>query len=232
MSRASHVEAEISDRTRQVDDQDEARGIASSAPFKSRSPPSQNPRLTFRLRTSNNEPVLKYFPHSCHRSIRQLEKSPQHSRTLGTLGKPTRRGDSSITASAAKLFDMAVNLNDLDKFEPSKSGAYDPGAIRVFYDNRTFKGFDDKLPMWQSYYLDGLSRMSWTSVWPVDDLMPGFIRLVFYTVCSGYVAPDSVTFANLTLSTRGIEVRKTFHFTKPWLSKTCLTLYQPKVSDP
>ena len=98
------------------------------------------------------------------------------------MDESIRRGDFYTAASAAEIFDMAVNLNDLDKFEPSKSGAYDPGAIRVFYDNRTFKGFDDKLPMWQSYYLDGLSRMSWTSVWPVDDLMPGFIRLVFYTV--------------------------------------------------
>ncbi|CAK4033255.1 Hypothetical predicted protein [Lecanosticta acicola] len=76
---------------------------------------------------------------------------------------------------------MAASLTDLDSFEPSKAGAYDPGVIRIFYDNRTFAGFEDKLPFYQKYYLEALSRLNWTSWTPVDNLFPGYIRLVFYT---------------------------------------------------
>lgn len=73
---------------------------------------------------------------------------------------------------------------DPDSYDPSIAGRYDPGEIQIFYDNRTFKGFNDKLPMWQDYWLQGLSKLSRPSLFYPSDLYPGFLRIVFYTVCS------------------------------------------------
>ena len=72
---------------------------------------------------------------------------------------------------------------DLSTFEPSKAGRYDPGYLEIFYDNRSYKGFDDKLPIWQDYWLQGLSKLSRPSLFYPSDIYPGFIRIVFYTVC-------------------------------------------------
>lgn len=71
----------------------------------------------------------------------------------------------------------------LDKFDQSKSKApYDPGEIRIWYDNRTYASFEDKLPRYQRTYLAGLARMGWTSIAGVKDLEPGKLRLIWYTV--------------------------------------------------
>ncbi|EME43776.1 hypothetical protein DOTSEDRAFT_71570 [Dothistroma septosporum NZE10] len=85
---------------------------------------------------------------------------------------------------------MAHKLNDLDSFEPSKAGAYDPGEIQIFYDNRAYGGFEDKLPSWQKYWLGGLSRLSRPALWYPTDLMPGYLRIVFYTNVGNQGAKD------------------------------------------
>lgn len=72
---------------------------------------------------------------------------------------------------------------DLNSFDPATAGRYDPGYLEIFYDNRTYKGFDDKLPIWQDYWLQGLSRLSRPSLFYPSDIYPGFIQIVFYTVC-------------------------------------------------
>ncbi|EME79293.1 uncharacterized protein MYCFIDRAFT_199100 [Pseudocercospora fijiensis CIRAD86] len=66
-------------------------------------------------------------------------------------------------------------------FDAAKSGPYDPGQIQVFYDNRTFAGPEDKLPFYQRYKLDALSRLGRADTWIPQDLEPGKIRLVWYT---------------------------------------------------
>lgn len=76
-----------------------------------------------------------------------------------------------------------MDLTALDKYDQSKSsGPYDPGEIRIWYDNRTFASLEDKLPSYQRAYLAGLVRMGWTSIQGVKDLEPGKLRLIWYTV--------------------------------------------------
>lgn len=72
----------------------------------------------------------------------------------------------------------------LENFERSTKSTtpYDPGQIRIWYDNRTYASHEDKLPYYQRQYLAGLARMGWTSVQGVKDLEPGKLRLVWYTV--------------------------------------------------
>lgn len=71
---------------------------------------------------------------------------------------------------------------ELDKFDPQHAGRYDPGEIQVFFDNRTFGGFEDKMPTWQKYKLQALSRLGRADVWSVTDLPGGYLRIVFFTV--------------------------------------------------
>lgn len=70
----------------------------------------------------------------------------------------------------------------LAAFNPSTAGAYDPGSVVVFFDNRSFKHAEDKSSMFQNYWLDTKSRLGWTSLMGIKDLEPGNLRLVFYTV--------------------------------------------------
>ncbi|KAM3420004.1 hypothetical protein BST61_g3315 [Cercospora zeina] len=70
---------------------------------------------------------------------------------------------------------------ELDKFDPQTAGRYDPGEIQVFYDNRTFGGFEDKMPTWQKYKLQALSRLGRADVWSITDLPGGYLRIVFFT---------------------------------------------------
>lgn len=77
---------------------------------------------------------------------------------------------------------MSTNINNLDTFNPAKSGKYDPGSIQVFYDNRTFAGFADALPFYQRYKLEALSRIGRADIWLPQNLEPGNLRIVFFTV--------------------------------------------------
>lgn len=77
-------------------------------------------------------------------------------------------------------------------FETARSGKYDPGPIQVFYDNRTFAGPEDKLPFYQRYKLEALSRLARADTWLPQDLEPGKIRIVWYTVRLAYIAEQVV----------------------------------------
>ncbi|EMF10870.1 uncharacterized protein SEPMUDRAFT_165455 [Sphaerulina musiva SO2202] len=70
---------------------------------------------------------------------------------------------------------------DLDKFDPQRAGRYDPGEIQVFYDNRTFGGFEDKMPLYQKYKLQALSRLGRPDIWSITDLPGGHLRIIFFT---------------------------------------------------
>ena len=74
-------------------------------------------------------------------------------------------------------------MQSLDKFDPQTAGKYDPGQIIVLYDNRTYKSHEDKLGFFQSYWLEGMYNLGWPSL-STPNLEPGYIRLIFYTVCS------------------------------------------------
>ena len=75
-----------------------------------------------------------------------------------------------------------VTNEELKKFDPQRAGRYDPGEIKVFYDNRTFGGFEDKMPFYQKYKLEALSRLGRADVWSITDLPGGHLRIIFFTV--------------------------------------------------
>lgn len=76
---------------------------------------------------------------------------------------------------------------DLDKFDPQRAGRYDPGEIQVFYDNRNFGGFKDKMPLYQKYKLQALSKLGRPDIWSITDLPGGHLRIIFFTVSAIYV---------------------------------------------
>jgi hypothetical protein len=76
---------------------------------------------------------------------------------------------------------VSTNITNLEDFDPTKSGVYDPGPLRIWFDNRTFKGFNDRLPLYQSYYLSGLSYLNRPSLFTPKDLEPGKLRIVWHT---------------------------------------------------
>lgn len=76
---------------------------------------------------------------------------------------------------------MAANLNN---FDGGAAGKYDPGFIKIFWDGRQSgvpSPADDKMSYYQSYYMAGLYRLGWPS-YHVQDLEPGNLRLMWYTV--------------------------------------------------
>ncbi|SMR51345.1 unnamed protein product [Zymoseptoria tritici ST99CH_1E4] len=79
------------------------------------------------------------------------------------------------------MANVSTNIKNLDSFQAGKTGAYNPGDIRIWYDNRTFKGFEDKLSRFQSYYLSGLSYLNRPSLFFPRDLVPGNLRIIWYT---------------------------------------------------
>ena len=79
---------------------------------------------------------------------------------------------------------MAATIEDtLARFDPAKEGKYDPGQIVILFDNRIAKTSDDKFSTIQSYWTESLYRLGWPSLYkPILD--PGYIRLIWYTVCA------------------------------------------------
>lgn len=115
---------------------------------------------------------------------------------------------------------MTTTTSALEKFDQNPSSTpYDPGQIRIWYDNRTYSSFQDQLPTYQRAYLAALSRMGWTSLSGVQDLEPGKLRLIWYTVrlliyihhhvCLYYLHRSSLT------STLARPAPGTFPFTNP-----------------
>lgn len=79
---------------------------------------------------------------------------------------------------------MATSIEEqLRTFNPATAGAYNPGQVVVFFDNRAFKSAKDQLSYFQNYWLDTKYRLGWPSLWSTNDLEPGKLRLVWYTVC-------------------------------------------------
>lgn len=71
--------------------------------------------------------------------------------------------------------------SNLSKFDPATAGAHDPGQLVILFDNRMNKTHDDKFSRLQSYWISSMYRMGWPS-WHVQDLEPGKLRLLWYTV--------------------------------------------------
>jgi hypothetical protein len=74
-------------------------------------------------------------------------------------------------------------MSNLDKFDPATAGKYDPGHVVVFFDNRTYKTFEDKHSLFSNAYLQAMSQLGWSNLTGIKDLEPGKLRIVFYTVC-------------------------------------------------
>ncbi len=72
----------------------------------------------------------------------------------------------------------------LDSFDSRTAGEHDPGQIIILFDHRHIlpRPEDNKMSSYQTYYLDGLSRMGWATYWEKPILDPGKIQLVWYTV--------------------------------------------------
>ena len=79
---------------------------------------------------------------------------------------------------------QSVAVTSLDTFDARTAGAHDPGQIIILFDNRHIKPKpeDNKMSSYQSYYLDGLTRMGWPTYWEKPNIDPGNIELVWYTV--------------------------------------------------
>ncbi|KAK0934216.1 hypothetical protein LTR48_007412 [Friedmanniomyces endolithicus] len=71
----------------------------------------------------------------------------------------------------------------LDSFDSRTAGEHDPGQIIILFDHRHIlpRPEDNKMSSYQTYYLDGLSRMGWATYWEKPILDPGKIQLVWYT---------------------------------------------------
>lgn len=73
----------------------------------------------------------------------------------------------------------------LDRFEPGKDGQYDPGSIVILFDGRQCKSADEKLSSFRYYWLNSMIKLGWPSV-HAQDLEPGRIRLMWYSVCRSF----------------------------------------------
>jgi hypothetical protein len=77
---------------------------------------------------------------------------------------------------------MAYLNKDLNTFDPQHVGTYNPGELQIFYDNRTFAGFEDNLPLYLKYKLAALYKLGRIDVQAPTNLIPGYLRVIFYTV--------------------------------------------------
>ena len=119
----------------------------------------------------------------------------------------------------------SVAITSLDQFDPRTAGKHDPGQLIILFDNRHIKprAEDNRMSTYQSYYLDGLSRLGWPTYWEKPDLDPGNVKLVWYTVRPPYYrylfCPDyrcvSMVLTNRTCSMRVTRAPASILSTRP-----------------
>ncbi|KAK3075756.1 hypothetical protein LTR53_000694 [Teratosphaeriaceae sp. CCFEE 6253] len=78
---------------------------------------------------------------------------------------------------------VSVATTALDAFDPQSAGAHDPGQLIILFDARHIlpKAEDNQMSRFQTYYLDGLTRMGWANYWDKWSVDPGEIMLIWYT---------------------------------------------------
>jgi hypothetical protein len=79
----------------------------------------------------------------------------------------------------------------LDAFNPSTAGTYNPGQVVIFFDHRGFKTEKDTMGRFQNYWLSTKYRLGWPSIWYTNDLEPGKLRLIWYTVSTAFSGPNT-----------------------------------------
>ncbi|KAK5689447.1 hypothetical protein LTR17_026261 [Elasticomyces elasticus] len=71
-------------------------------------------------------------------------------------------------------------ITALGSFDPRTAGAHDPGQIIILFDDRHIKPAENTMSRYQSYYLNGLTRMGWATYWEKPNLDPGNLEVVWY----------------------------------------------------
>jgi hypothetical protein len=120
----------------------------------------------------------------------------------------------------------------LDAFNPSTAGTYNPGQVVIFFDHRGFKTEKDTMGRFQNYWLSTKYRLGWPSIWYTNDLEPGKLRLIWYTVSirfwSQTIVYKLLTHRSTPAPKEGVSILCTWHTQL----RICMTTSPARVSGP